>query len=351
MAESICIEQTIEFPPDLVRRADILERIVAEIESFEPLGPERFEATIAFAVETVGGELPQLLNVLFGNTSLKPGVRLERIEPGAALAASFRGPRFGREGLRALTSQPEQPLLCTALKPMGLAPDELADLAYRFALGGIDVIKDDHGLADQPFCPFSERVKRCAEAVRRGRDETGKPCLYVPNLSMPTDRLRARALEAKQAGAGGLLVAPALVGFDSMRMLADDDAIALPILCHPALQGLGLGSPDGGIGHRVWLAELPRLAGADAIIFPSYGGRFAFTEEDCRDLVDGTACEMGAIRTIMPVPAGGMSVDKVPAMLSFYGRDMMLLIGGDLHRDGSDLAASCRRFREVVQSS
>ena len=50
---------------------------------------------------------------------------------------------------------------------MGLSATDLAELAYRFALGGIDLIKDDHGLTNQPFCPFEERVRRCAEAVAR----------------------------------------------------------------------------------------------------------------------------------------------------------------------------------------
>ena len=37
----------------------------------------------------------------------------------------------------------------------GLAPEALARLAHRLALGGVDLIKDDHGIADQAFSPFS----------------------------------------------------------------------------------------------------------------------------------------------------------------------------------------------------
>jgi ribulose-bisphosphate carboxylase large chain len=32
----------------------------------------------------------------------------------------------------------------------------------------------------------------------------------------------------------------------------------------------------------------------------------------------------------VPVPAGGMTTDRVPEMLDFYGADVMLLIGGAL---------------------
>lgn len=348
-ADEICVEQTIEFPLDLVGRSDIREGIVGRVEEFSPLAPDRYEAFVSYAVETVGHELSQLLNVAFGNTSLKPGIRLERLLLSETLLAHFRGPRFGRRGLRELFDAPERPLLCTALKPMGLSPAELAALASQFALGGIDVIKDDHGLADQPFCRFEERVARCAEAVRRASEQTGEPCVYAPNGSAPVAQLRERALEAKQLGAGALLVAPGLVGFDGMRSLADDDAIGLPILCHPALQGSAVVHPDSGISPYVVFGQLPRLGGADAIIFPSYGGRFSFTEEDCRALVDGTACPMGELRAILPMPAGGMNVARVPEMLRFYGRDIMLLIGGDLHRDAAGLVESCRHFRQLVE--
>ena len=135
----------------------------------------------------------------------------------------MRGPRFGQAGLRALLGVPDRPLLCTAIKPMGLGPEALAELAYRLALGGIDLIKDDHGLADQPFCPFDERVPRCAAAVARANRETGRRVLYVPNVTAPALAISRRARLARDAGAGGLLFCPGLAGLDAMRALADDD--------------------------------------------------------------------------------------------------------------------------------
>ena len=76
-------------------------------------------------------------------------------------------------------------LLMTALKPMGSSAEELAEFAYKFALGGIDIIKDDHGLADQPYAPFEERVRKCSDAVRRANVITGRRCVYAPCLNAP----------------------------------------------------------------------------------------------------------------------------------------------------------------------
>ena len=76
--------------------------------------------------------------------------------------AQFRGPRFGVPGLRNLLGVAEGlPLLMTALKPMGTPTAQLADMAYRFARGGIDIIKDDHGLSNQPDSPFEARFLSC----------------------------------------------------------------------------------------------------------------------------------------------------------------------------------------------
>jgi ribulose-bisphosphate carboxylase large chain len=343
-AREICLEQTVEFPEDLVYDSDIREQVFGRLVSLQPIGDRSHEAVIDYATEIAGAELTQLLNVLFGNISLKPGIQLVAFDLPPGLAANYQGPRFGRAGLRKLVNAENRPLLATAVKPMGLSPKQLAELAYSFALGGIDLIKDDHGLADQSFCRFEERVEQCAEAVRKANTETGGSCLYLPNVTGPMDRLVERAHLAKQHGAGGYVVSPGLSGFDSMRRLADDDSLGLPILLHPALLGSFAVRVGEGISHGALFGRIARLAGADATIFPNYGGRFSFSPVECRAIVQDTECELGGLAPIFPAPAGGMTVKRVPELVEFYGKEVVLLIGGDLHRHGPDLADNCRRF-------
>ncbi|MCC6804999.1 MAG: ribulose 1,5-bisphosphate carboxylase large subunit [Anaerolineae bacterium] len=347
-AADICLEQTVEFPADLLPPGDIPDQIVGHIESLTPGANGGYDAVISYPVEAAGTELTQLLNVVFGNSSIKPGIRVERMTLPESLLAVFRGPRFGRAGLRDLLGVYDRPLLCTAIKPLGLSPRELAEMAYQFALGGIDLIKDDHGLADQPFCPFQERAERCAEAVARANHETGLKCVYVANVTAPADKLVERARRAKTAGAGGLMVAPGLVGMDAIRCIADDASIALPILSHPAFLGSLVTSPENGIAHYALYGQLMRLAGADAAIFPNYGGRFASTYEECRQIAAGTQVEMGHMPTIFPAPGGGMSLDRLRDMSALYGRDVIYLIGGGLHRHGSNLTENARYFSQLV---
>jgi ribulose-bisphosphate carboxylase large chain len=350
-ARDICLEQTVEVPEALVPDGVIRDHVLGCIEEIEALPDGGHAARISYAVEIAGTDLTQLLNVVFGNISIKKGVRAERLDLPNSMLRGFKGPRYGRSGLRAHLGVPRRALLCTALKPLGLSAEELARLAYGFALGGIDIIKDDHGLADQKLASFCDRVRLCADAVARANRETGLRSFYAPNVTAPFDEIRARARFAKEHGAGGLLVAPGLTGLDAMRCLADDDGLALPILAHPAFQGTYVLHPSNGISHSLLFGQLPRLAGADATIFPNFGGRFSFTRDECLGIARGAEMAMGSLKAIFPTPGGGMTVKRVPELLDVYGRDVVLLIGGDLLSPASDMTNNCRRFRALVEST
>ncbi len=347
-AHTICLEQTVEFPAALIPNDAIRQQIVGTVAHLATADQGGWEVVIRYPVEAAGGELTQLINLLFGNISLQPGVRLLDFSLPESVLAEVRGPRFGVDGLRDLLDVHGRPLLCTALKPMGLSAPALADLAYELALGGIDLIKDDHGLANQPFSPFQERIEHCAEAVRRANQATGRRSLYLPNVTASAMDILERAVAARDAGAGGLLFCPGLAGLDAMRMLADDDDLGLPILSHPAFLGGLAVDARTGLSHRVLYGRLNRLAGADAAIFPHFGGRFAYSEAECRDIVDGCSDAMGQLAPIFPVPAGGMTLERVPELRRFYGADSVLLIGGDLHAGDGGLVARAGRFRELA---
>src|SRR5437764_318697 len=88
-ASDICLEQTVEFPGDLLPEGDILDHIVGQIESLEPADANHWDAMISYAVESVGAELTQFLNVIFGNISIKVGIRIERLDLTPGLLQHF----------------------------------------------------------------------------------------------------------------------------------------------------------------------------------------------------------------------------------------------------------------------
>lgn len=343
-AEALLLEQTVELPRAAVRDPFVVREVLPSVERIALDAGGGFRVAIAYPAETTAREPAQLLNVLFGNSSLQPDVELVDVELPDSLLRDFGGPRHGIAGLRAAAGVPEGPLTCTALKPMGLTPEALADLCETFARAGIDVIKDDHGLADHAFCRFDDRVPACQAAVERVADATGRRALYVPNLSGRPEAIERQLRRARRCGVGAVMLSPMLVGLPVLHELARLET-GLPILAHPALAG----SPR--IAPEALLGKLFRLFGADAVIYPSYGGRFSYDADLCARLAEALRRDWKPLRPALPVPAGGMTLERVPELVDFYGHDVMLLIGGSLYQAGDALAERTRSFVERVRAA
>lgn len=341
-AKALCVEQTVEFPEEHIDCPAIRAHLIGRVESMTFPGGKMARTVISYADETAGADLPQLLNVIFGNASIFSDVTLERITLSEAQKAYFPGPRFGVAGLRKRLGVSDRPLAATALKPMGLSPESLAALAYQCALGGIDLIKDDHGLMDQSFAQFRKRVELVSAAVRKANAETGGRTVYVPNLSGGFRDMLSRIGLAEDCGVGGLMFAPGLVGFDLLHYAARHTS--LPLVCHPALLGAALDRGKGGISCSCLFGQLPRIAGADLSIFPNYGGRFSLSKDQCKGIQRALSEKIRSIRPAFPCVAGGMTLEKVKQIQDFYGGDVVLLIGGSLFTASGTLAGNCKQF-------
>ncbi|GAP20891.1 RuBisCO large subunit C-terminal-like domain-containing protein [Leptolinea tardivitalis] len=350
MTTAIIVEDTIEFPYELLPEGEIKDQVVGKVEDVKQVGENHFHVTISYAVEITAFTIAQLLNVVLGNISLMPNIRVERINLTPSLAAKFSGPRFGREGLRKILGVPHRPLLSTALKPMGLSYKELAEMGYQVAKGGIDIIKDDHGISNQPFSKFRERVQYNQEAIEKANKETGRKSIFLPNITGRADELLENAHFAKKVGCGGLMVLPAHTGWDAVRMLSEDDSLGLPIMTHPSFSGSYVVSPTAGFSPYTWFGQIARLAGSDMSIFINFGSRFASTKEDCLSVVKGTADPMYNIKPIFPVAGGGITMKNVPDMKQVYDNEMIYLMGGGLHKAGPDLIANSHNFLESLES-
>jgi ribulose-bisphosphate carboxylase large chain len=342
----IALEQTVELPSEAVS-PEIEGLVVGRVENLEHEERQVWNATISYPVTAIGTGASQLFSVLFGNISLKTGVLVTNIELPDSLLRFLPGPRFGIEGLRRLSSVTEpRPLLCTALKPMGLSAEGLAELCYQFALGGCDIIKDDHGLVHQRTARFEERVFRCVEAVRRANEETGGNSLYFPNVVSSGPPLEEDLELVRAAGCQGILVSPLVLGLDTVRWIASNGGLA--ILSHPSLAGAFF-HPDHGVSPAVLLGKLFRIVGSDGVIYPNVGGRFALSEADCRAINESLRSRMGSMQPALPVPAGGIDTDLVPRWIERYGADTMFLIGGSLYAK-PDLVDATKNLMSALRS-
>jgi len=344
-ARGIALEQTVElpegcYPPRIERRS------VGEIEAIDGREAGRARAVISYDPETIGNDLLQVVNLLFGNISLKTGIRVSHVAWPESLLDRFDGPRLGIDGLRKLCGNPQgRPLLCAALKPLGLSAAELASICRRFALGGIDIIKDDHSLADQAAAPFAERVGRCQQAVQQANRESGGQTVYFPNVLGGALKVAAQLESLRAAGCRGVLIAPLLAGLDTLRWIGKNADLA--ILAHPAMAGAFFGA-DHGLAPELLLGQLFRIAGADGVIYPNVGGRFSLTAEGCDAINTRLREPLGRLSPAFPVPAGGIDLERVPHWLERYGPDTVFLIGGSLYAQ-PDLTGATRRLVESVR--
>ncbi|MGE5506704.1 MAG: RuBisCO large subunit C-terminal-like domain-containing protein [Actinomycetota bacterium] len=318
-AHSIAVEQSVEMPVDIIDDDFVLDHVVGRVEAITPVEDGLWEVRIGLSARSTGFEAGQLFNMLFGNSSIHDDVVLWDAELPDALTDAFAGPGHGLDGLRARVGAEGRAMTCSALKPQGLPPARLADIAGRMARGGIDFIKDDHGLADQDYASFADRVAACARAVA----EAGTRTRYAPSLSGHLDALRRQAEVALANGLDTVLIAPMVVGVPALHALRREFP-ALAFMAHPAMAGAARIAPP------LLLGKLFRLLGADATVFPNHGGRFGYSPETCRALAGAALGRWRSMPAAVPVPAGGMTPARIPEMLDFYGPDVMLLIGGGL---------------------
>ncbi|WP_022722226.1 RuBisCO large subunit C-terminal-like domain-containing protein [Rhodopseudomonas sp. B29] len=337
----LAIEQSVECPLDAVPEQRILDDIVGRVDEISEIASGYYKVRIALAAATAPPEAGQLLNMLFGNCSIQSDVELIDVELPADYLTAFGGPRIGLAGIRERTGAEGRALTASALKPQGLSPDALAAIAQRLALGGVDLIKDDHGIADQAYSPFAERAAAVGRAVRAAGEQRGRPVLYAPHVSGSLDDMRRQLDIVRRERIGGVMLIPMIVGLSNFQALVRE-ADGLVVLAHPAMAGAARIAPP------LLLGKLFRLLGADATVFPHHGGRFAYTPQTCRDLAAAACGAWGGLKPCLPVPGGGVTIDRVAELLQFYGRDVMLLIGGSLLAARDELRERAVEFTAEV---
>jgi ribulose-bisphosphate carboxylase large chain len=345
--QGIALEQSVELP-DNVLSHEIRATIVGKPGDTTLMDDGRYEVEIQYPLANAAPEIVQFLNVLFGNVSLTKGVQVVDVEWNN-LSSLFYGPVFGIDGIRRQLAIPDRPLSCTALKPMGFSSDELAELAYQFALGGIDVIKDDHGLADQRYAPFEERVRAIANAVDRANQVTGRKSVYMPNITSGIQDIMYRMDFAVENGCGGVLLAPNLSGLETLHVLAHEVG-GIPIMAHPAFSGSFVTHPDQGFSPAFLYGGLYRALGADFSIYPNAGGRFSFSLHECREINERCRIGLESYKNTFPTPGGGVKWEDIPKWAALYGNDTVFLMGGSLYQHPNGIRAAAEAVRTSLES-
>lgn len=314
---------------------------------------ERYaDIRIAYPDINFSRDIPALLVTVFGKLSMDGRIKLIDLDVSENFASAFPGPRFGLSGVRDLLGVHDRPLLMSIFKSVvGHDLANLRDQFYKQALGGVDLIKDDEILFENPLTPLEKRVETCMEAARRAQEETGQKLLYAVNLTGPTSQLAANARKAVAAGANALLFNVLSYGYDVLHELSQDPEINVPIAAHPALAGALYPSPHYGIGASLLLGKLMRLAGADLVLFPSPYGSVVMPKEENLAVKNALLEPLHQLRTSFPVPSAGIHPGLVPLILKDFGTDVVVNAGGGIHGHPMGTAAGGQAFRQAISAA
>jgi ribulose 1,5-bisphosphate carboxylase large subunit-like protein len=258
----------------------------------------------------------------------------------------FRGPAFGIAGTRKLLGlESGQLMIGTIVKPTaGMLPDEIAELAYRAALGGICFIKDDEKMMNPPYCPLKDRVRAVSTALRRAEAQTGQRVLYAAHITTSPDRIIGRALQALECGASALMVNFFAAGFSVLQMLRGNPDINVPIYAHcGGREALGRGEGQG-IAPRV-IVKMVRLLGGDYFRAGMLESYLVDTEDDTRTMHEAARGDWCPYNPILPAISGGLNPKTIAANVRTLGRDNLFLAGTGVfeHADGPQAGVAALR--------
>lgn len=342
-AEKVSVEQSVEMPVKAVPQE--AKPSLPKVKSITLVGDRLWETSITFPVSLIGDDIVQFLNILYGNISLYSDIKVIDVT-NHFFESLFRGPAYGIDGIRQIVGVNSRPLSCTALKPIGLSPYELAKRATAFAENGIDIIKDDHGLANQHSAGFEARTKACTTAVHKAAQKTGKQTLYFPNITATPLVALERVEMALEIGAHGVLICPQLTGISLISEIRKK--YDCPIMAHPSFSGSFVSHKTSGISLSLYYGKIWRALGADAVIFPNPGGRFKFSRKKCADLHNTLTDIEFPSKPSFPVPAGGIQLSSVQKFREMYGDETIFLIGGSLYEHSGGIEKATRIFQKEL---
>ncbi|MFC0214797.1 2,3-diketo-5-methylthiopentyl-1-phosphate enolase [Paenibacillus chartarius] len=322
---------------------------------------ERYaDIRIAYPDINFSRDIPALLVTIFGKLSMDGRIKLIDVHFSGDFLSAFPGPKFGIEGVRELLGVHDRPLLMSIFKSViGHDLSELQEQFYKQAAGGVDLIKDDEILFENPLTPIERRVEACLQAAERASRETGQKLLYATNLTGPTFRLKDQARKAIAAGANAFLFNVLAYGFDVLHELAADPDINVPIMAHPAVAGAMYPSPHYGIAANVLLGKLMRIAGADIVLFPSPYGSVVMPREEnmaikhallTTDLEADYGSAKQPLKRSFPVPSAGIHPGLVPLILRDFGHDTIVNAGGGVHGHPQGAIAGGQAFRQAIDA-
>ncbi|MEM5829302.1 MAG: type III ribulose-bisphosphate carboxylase [Candidatus Aenigmatarchaeota archaeon] len=298
------------------------------------------------------GNLPSILSGIAGNIfgmkHLK-NLKLVDVKFPEKILKSFKGPKYGIEGIRKILKVRGRPLIGTIIKPkIGLKSDDHAKVAYEAWVGGCDLVKDDENLSSQKFNKFEERLKKTFKMKEKAERETGEKKAYMINITAETEEMIKRAKIVEEIGNEYVMIDVITVGWSALQTLRNKD-FDLVLHGHRAGHAIITKNPKHGISMKV-LAKLMRIIGIDQLhVGTGVGKMFESKEEvleNCRVLKE----KMWKFKPVMPVASGGLHPALIPKIVEIFGKNVVIQAGGGIHGHKLGTRAGAIAMRQAIDA-
>lgn len=308
------------------------------------------------------GNMPQIWSSIAGNIfGMKAVNKLRLIDIGfpEVLVKSFKGPRFGIQGIRKLTKTKKRPLVGTIVKPkVGLTPAQHAKVAYDAWTGGLDVVKDDENLTSMTFDNFKKRMELTFKARDRAEKETGEKKIYMPNITAETFEMLKRAEIVDKCGGEYVMVDILTCGWSGLQTIRDK--VNKVIHAHRAMHAALTRNPEHGISMMV-IAKCARLIGVDQLhVGTASVGKMNEQGHECVEIEEEIenqnikehslvlAQKWHNIKPVLAVASGGIHPGSVPKVMKKMGNDIVMQFGGGCHGHPNGTYDGAKAIRQAL---
>ena len=328
-------------------RQDELPQWLGEIANIDRPAHDIGLFSIQYPVHNFKPTIASLLTVVFGRLSLEGQIRLVGLEVPEAFLQQFPGPSHGVPGLRAKFGIHHRPFVMSIFKQEnGATLEEFQESFHQQIDGGVDWIKDDEIYFFDDPAPLLQRIAIANKLLANRADRTGQLGFYAPNLTGTPREIWDTAHRALDAGAQAFLITPFVTGLDVLVELRREH-IDVPFIAHPAFSG-GLVAPHAwGVAPEILLGLLPRIAGADIVLFPSPYGNAAISRPEAL-AVHHRLSAPGQFPEVISGPSSGIHLGLVGQLLEDFGYDIVVNAENAIHGHPHGITAGARMLMDAV---
>jgi ribulose-bisphosphate carboxylase large chain len=287
---------------------------------------------VSWSVENFGYNLPVLISTLQGNLyeiRQFTGLKLMDIDLPESYGKYYKGPAFGIEGCRKLTTVQDRPLIGTIIKPsIGLSPEQTATMVKTLAEAEIDFVKDDELLSSSANSSFDNRVDAIMKVINEHADKTGKKVMYAFNISGEIDEMLQRYDKIVKVGGTCAMISVNSVGLAGVKKICDQRQLAI----HAHRNGWGMLTrhPLLGIDFKAY-QKLWRLAGVDQLHVNGIQNKFWESDDSVVASIQACLTPMYDHAPVLPVVSSGQWGGQAPET---YRRtqtiDLLYMAGGGI---------------------